>query len=190
MIGKYENSAEKNIEWTLSNQLDNGWFKACTFLSDELPTTHTIAYAIRGILESGVILNSQEYIEKAIKSADALLASQGKDACLSGIYDADWKGVTSWSCLTGIAQISIIWLSLYQITDNKKYLSAVRRGNEYLKSLQDIETGNRSIRGAIKGSHPIWGSYNPFNYMNWMAKFFVDALLLEENIRNGKKVNF
>ncbi len=186
---RYENSAKKNIEWTLSNQLDNGWFSQCAFIRNELPITHTIAYTIRGILESGVILNCQEYIEKAKKPADALLVSQKEDGSLSGFFDSGWKGVTSWSCLTGNAQISIVWLRLYQITNNKKYLSAATKAITYLKTLQDIKASNKGIRGAIKGSHPIWGGYNPFNYMNWMTKFFVDALLLEENIRNGKNIN-
>jgi hypothetical protein len=31
--------------------------------------------------------------------------------------------------------------------------------------------------GAIKGSHPIWGGYDPFRYPNWAAKFFADALM-------------
>lgn len=187
---EYVDTAKRNIAWTLSNQLDNGWFKACTFLSDELPTTHTIAYTIRGILEGGVILNNQEYIEKVKRSADALLAAQKEDGSLSGVFDSGWNEVVGWSCLTGNAQISIIWLRLYQITNDKKYLSAATKAITYLKTQQDIKISNKGIRGAIKGSHPIWGDYNPFNYMNWMTKFFVDALLLEENIRNGKKVNF
>ncbi|MBC8072612.1 MAG: hypothetical protein IAG13_30100, partial [Deltaproteobacteria bacterium] len=39
-------------------------------------------------------------------------------------------------------------------------------------------TTDAETRGAIKGSHPIWGGYSPFTYPNWATKFFVDALLL------------
>lgn len=131
----YANAAKANIEWALSNQLDNGWFKECTFLRNELPVTHTIAYTIQGILESGIILNNQKYIEKAKKSADALLSLQREDGFLSGIFDPRWNGKVKWSCLTGNAQISIIWLSLYQITTDNKYLSAAKKANKYLKSL-------------------------------------------------------
>ncbi|MGF1595582.1 MAG: hypothetical protein ACFCVK_01410 [Acidimicrobiales bacterium] len=38
--------------------------------------------------------------------------------------------------------------------------------------------GPPEIRGAIKGSHPIWGRYAPLGYPNWATKFFLDALLL------------
>ena len=188
---QYLEAAKSNIDWTLSNQLDNGWFKECAFLTHELPTTHTIAYTIRGILECGILLNSQEYIERARKPADILLDIQRGNGSLSGIYGPDWNEVTKWSCLTGNAQISIIWLRLFQITSDRRYLVSAKRMNTYLRTLQNTKTKNRGIRGAIKGSHPIWGGYNPFNYMNWMTKFFVDVLLLEENIQtridtNGK----
>ena len=43
------------------------------------------------------------------------------------------------------------------------------------------EAGDREpTRGGIKGSHPIWGGYDPFRYPNWAAKFFVDALLASD----------
>ena len=34
--------------------------------------------------------------------------------------------------------------------------------------------------GGIPGSLPLWGSYAPFTYPSWAAKFFIDALLLCE----------
>ena len=34
-------------------------------------------------------------------------------------------------------------------------------------------------RGAIRGSFPIFGSYGQYQYLNWAAKFFVDANRLE-----------
>jgi hypothetical protein len=34
------------------------------------------------------------------------------------------------------------------------------------------------MRGGIKGSHPIWGGYDPFRYPNWAAKFFIDAMMM------------
>jgi hypothetical protein len=34
--------------------------------------------------------------------------------------------------------------------------------------------------GAIPGSFPIWGRYEPFAFPNWATKFFCDALMLGE----------
>ena len=50
---------------------------------------------------------------------------------------------------------------------------------EGLASLQDTESPYPESYGSISGSHPIWGGYGPFNYLNWPPKFFIDALLLE-----------
>ncbi|MFA5811623.1 MAG: hypothetical protein WC956_04760 [bacterium] len=176
----YRDAAIRNIEWTLDNQLKNGWFRYCAFLENENPITHTIAYTIRGILESGLALDSNQYIARATVAADALLNEQKSDGSLRGVYDSDWQSTVRWSCLTGNAQMSIIWLTLYQLTKETRYLEAARLANRYLRGMQNINARNANIRGAISGSYPIWGGYNPFAYQNWMTKFFVDALLLEE----------
>ena len=47
----------------------------------------------------------------------------------------------------------------------------------FVARTQNIATNNSNIRGAIAGSHPIFGSYERFKYPNWAAKFFIDALL-------------
>ncbi|MGH7399181.1 MAG: hypothetical protein ACRELW_16750, partial [Candidatus Rokuibacteriota bacterium] len=60
-----------------------------------------------------------------------------------------------------------------------------RRANRFLKSLQDCAGANLNVRGAIKGSHPIWGRYLFGTYPNWAAKFFMDALLMEETAPLG-----
>ncbi|MDV7395274.1 hypothetical protein RZS08_28055, partial [Arthrospira platensis SPKY1] len=35
------------------------------------------------------------------------------------------------------------------------------------------------VQGAIPGSAPIWGAYSRFEFPNWAAKFFADALIME-----------
>jgi uncharacterized protein YyaL (SSP411 family) len=175
-------AAKKNIDWSLTQQLNNGWFKNNAFNINEDPLLHTIAYAIRGVLECGIYLDNKTYIDAAKKSADALLKLQQKDGSLFGEYNFKWKNTVNYSCLTGDAQVSIIWLRLFEMTQNKKYLSAAKKMNYYLKTTQDLNSNNKCIRGGIKGSQPIYGGYMSFTYPNWAAKFFVDALLLEDKI--------
>ena len=64
-------------------------------------------------------------------------------------------------------------------------LEAARRTNRLLKSLQDCTTGNDHVRGATKGSDPIWGGYLFGTYPNWATKFFMDTLLLEQAVAAG-----
>jgi rhamnogalacturonyl hydrolase YesR len=179
----YLTAAVKNIDWALTQQLDNGFFENAAFNISEHPLLHTIAYTIRGILECGIYLNNKVYIDAARKSADVLLQLQQKNGSLYGIYNPEWKNTVSWSCLVGDAQTSVIWLRLFEITQDKKYFDASKNMNQYLKSTQDLKSANEAIRGGIKGSQPFWIGYGRFNYLNWAAKFFVDALLLENKLK-------
>jgi hypothetical protein len=85
----------------------------------------------------------------------------------------------SWRCLTGEAQVALVLARLSKITGNKAYAETGRQLMEDVARLQDTESPFAETYGGISGSHPLWGGYGPFNYLNWAPKFFMDALLLE-----------
>jgi uncharacterized protein YyaL (SSP411 family) len=176
---RFKEAAIRNIEFALGQQLENGWFKSNCLNDPSKPLLHTIAYCIRGILESGVLLGNQAYIEKAKKAADALISRQRPDGSLAGRFNEKWEPTASWSCLTGDAQISINWSRLFQITGDPRYWEPVRKVNNYLKRVQVMGTGNPGLDGGIAGSDPIDGQYGRFEILNWAVKFFMDALMLE-----------
>jgi uncharacterized protein YyaL (SSP411 family) len=172
-------SATKNLRWALTQQTSSGWFKTNGFKENGLPFTHNIAYAIRGILESGLLLNNEEMINAAIKAATAQAEQQREDGWLSGIYSDNWIAQASYCCLTGLAQMRIIWQRLLQSQGIKEMEQHAERGISYVKSNQRI-TGKKDHQdGAVAGSAPIWGRYSMFEYPNWAAKFFADALMLK-----------
>ncbi len=175
---KYFNAANRNVVWTLTQQQDNGWFNYNKFEKNTPVYTHALGYVTRGILEAGILLNNPNFISAAQKTADILLSLQRENGALPGSFDSKWNPTTRSVCLTGSAQVGIVWLRFYQITSASKYFNAAKLGNSFL-----IKTQERipfpSLRGAVKGSHPIYGNYLTFVYPNWAAKFFVDALLLE-----------
>jgi len=185
----YKKGAIKNIEWALKQQLPNGWFKHNAFHERQEPLLHTIAYSIRGILECGIHSKNKKYVNAAKKAADVLLKKQRKDGSLPGSFDKNWNSSVSWSCLTGNSQTSIIWLILYNITKDEKYLNVSRKINRYMKSTQNIKTNNAKIKGAIKGAYPIYGWYAPFCFPNWAAKFFIDSLMLEDDANIADKLS-
>ena len=39
--------------------------------------------------------------------------------------------------------------------------------------------GPEDVRGGVKGSFPVDGGYGTFEYLNWAAKFTIDACLAE-----------
>jgi uncharacterized protein YyaL (SSP411 family) len=180
---RFREAAIRNIEFALGQQLDNGWFRSNCLHDPSQPLLHTIAYCIRGILESGALLNNRHYIDRARLAADAVLDTQRKDGSLAGRFSDRWEPTVSWSCLTGDAQIAIIWGRLFQITGHDRYRAGMFRANTYLKSVQLLETGNPDLYGGIGGSDPIHGDYGKFEILNWAVKFFLDALMLEMSIR-------
>jgi len=177
----------RNIEFALDQQQENGWFRSNCLNDPTQPLLHTIAYCIRGILEAGILLNDQRYISRARTAADALLKKQRDNGSLAGRFDHQWEPTVSWSCLTGDAQISIIWGRLYQVTGEARYADAMSRVNRYLRSVQILATNNADLYGGISGSDPVFGGYGKFEILNWGVKFFLDALMLEQAIeeRNG-----
>ena len=68
---------------------------------------------------------------------------------------------------------------LAQITAEESFRDRARAGLYYLKTTQKLAAPDAMVRGGIAGSSPIWGDYSRFEYPNWAAKFFSDALMMD-----------
>lgn len=176
---RYRTYMEGFLEWALKQELHRGWFKYNCLNDNKYPLLHTIAYTAQGFLESGVILKDDRCINAAIRTSEELINHVSSNGRIPGRFDSDWKPSTRWSCLTGMAQSSIIWQRLYTITGNVKFKAASEKVNNFLKKTHDISSKNPGIRGGIKGSFPLNGAYGRYRVLNWATKFFIDALLLE-----------
>jgi len=176
---RHRDAARRNLDYVVSRQHANGWFPDCCLDDNERPLLHTLAYTMEGLLEAGILLGEPRYVEAARRPADALVERLRPDGGLAGRFDASWRPAAGWSCLTGDAQTAIVWLRLYEETREPRYLDAARRLNRFVSQTQDLRAADPGVRGGIKGSHPIWGEYGSYEYLNWAAKFFADALLLE-----------
>jgi len=177
----YRMAAIKNLDWASKQQMGNGFLNHNGFFPAQEPLVHTIAYSIRGFLESAIYLRKKTYLNVVIKAADSMINKIRKDGSLPGSFDKDWNSSVKWSCLTGNSQMSIIYQKLFTITKDTKYQVAFRLLNDYMKSVQNLDSKNDGIRGGIPGAYPIYGWYAPFCYPNWAAKFFADSLMMEEN---------
>jgi hypothetical protein len=171
-------AAIRNLAWAIQDQDDDGWFRNAYFRPGEPPLTHTIAYTIEGLLESGILLQDQRIIQAARKAADALCQRQEKDGFLRARYGHGWSSDLRWSCLTGEAQMAILWQRLFQISGDRAYLHAADRTNTYVKKAHNRVSQKPGVSGGLAGSHPIYADYEPYRYLNWAAKFFADSLLL------------
>lgn len=190
---KYKLAGENNIRWVMSQSLANGWFMESSFNRGQPALTHTIAYTIRGLLESSFFLDHQlktDVRSKVFQAAEKLLLKfelnkpgpYNTPLFLSATFDEKWNPKARYSCLTGNAQLAIIWLNIYKLQDDPRYLNAALKIMDQLKSIQILESYNKNIRGAIPGSYPIWGEYFKNCYPNWATKFFADAIMMQEDI--------
>ena len=172
-------SAQRNLEWALARQTASGWFACNAFTPQSSPFTHTIAYAMRGFMESGVLLGEERYRQAAVTAARAMANVQRQDGWLAGSYKDGWVADAGYCCLTGLAQMSLNWTRLAQITGEEGFRARARAGLDYLKTTQKLAAHDAAVRGGIAGSSPIWGDYSRFEYPNWAAKFFADALMMD-----------
>lgn len=183
----YRSAAEKCLSWVIECQQENGWFNRAGFGDDAAPFLHTIGYIISGLLESAAILtpdriHESPYFQAGLRASEALLHRFEIRRYMAAQYDANWKSPNRQSCLTGNVQTAHTWLRIYQFTGDPRFLNGALKLTDFVKSTQDFRSAHPGIRGGIKGSHPIWGDYIRYSYPNWAAKFFIDALLLEENV--------
>jgi hypothetical protein len=179
---RWVESAVRQVRWALSRQRDNGWF-ADNCLSDPArPLTHTIGYVLRGIIEAYAFTGNREFLESAHRCARGALSALEADGRLPGRLDDEWRPAVEWVCLTGSVQIAHCWLLLDRISGDVTYRDAAYRANAYVR--RSIRTtGDPGITGGVKGSLPIDGGYCTYQLPNWASKFFVDANLLEADVR-------
>jgi uncharacterized protein YyaL (SSP411 family) len=176
---KYIDAAVRNVDWALTQMHPNGWLGNNDLEDNSRPLTHTIAYATRGILEVGVIASNGRFVDAAVRIARAVAQTQRDDGALPGRLDAAWKPAARWTCVTGNAQMAIVWQRIAHETGDRSVLPAAEKANRFNMSVQDLSTSEQGIRGGIPGSHPRGGGYMTHRYPNWAAKFFMDALMLQ-----------
>ena len=83
--------------------------------------------------------------------------------------------------------MSIIWLKLYELGKDGDFFDGAQKAVKFVASTQDLETSNLGIKGGVKGSYPVNGEYCKFEYVNWAAKFFIDSVLLWDEIDQKDK---
>jgi hypothetical protein len=174
----YGEAALRNIRWALTKQRENGWFADCCLNDASRPLTHTIGYALRGLVEGFRFSRDNTLLDAALLTAKGAMSALRSNGFLPGRLNSNWSAAARWACLTGSAQIAHCWLLLHQITGEMSFLDAARRTNAYLRGRVRVG-GEPEVRGGVKGSFPVDGEYGKFEYLSWAAKFFIDANILE-----------
>ena len=124
-------------------------------------------------------MESERLVSAASRAALALAERQRADGWLAGVYDDGWTPNASYCCLTGLAQMTVIWERLAQHRGTSVLLEPIRRALTYVKKNHKMIGDGSPQDGGIAGSVPIWGRYSMFEFPNWAAKFFADALMMQ-----------
>ncbi|HEX3653483.1 MAG TPA: prenyltransferase/squalene oxidase repeat-containing protein [Rhizomicrobium sp.] len=171
---RYLESGFRQIQWVIGQQLANGFLPQCCLTDHTRPLTHTLGYALRGILEAYHASQNERYLVAAQKMGDGILGALRDDGWLAGRLDARWNPAADWVCLTGSSQIAECWLLLYRATGIEKYRKAGQQTNRFVRRTVKVE-GSPEIRGAVKGSFPASGGYDRWRFPDWACKFTIDA---------------
>ncbi len=173
-------------------QQENGAILNWGFQPGKPAFTHTIAYTIRGFLESAQLLGHEgkRFAETAFKTADVLRRRTELRGRLAGAYDEKLQGVYWYACLTGHCQMAGIWMRLYDQTCDPRFFSTALKALQFVIARQRMHSIDPNVIGAIAGSSPRWGRYLTLRYPNWAAKFYLDALMgaherLQRLLENG-----
>lgn len=181
----YDPAALNNLRWAITKQQPNGWIADCCLNDPLRPLTHTLGYALRGIVEGYRYCNDESLLTAARKTADGLLIAVDADGRLPGRLDHQWRAADDSVCLTGSVQIAHSLFLLYQFTGESRYLETGSALNRFVRRTIKI-AGLDETRGAVKGSFPVTGRYGRLEYLNWACKFMIDSHLLEQDLQRGR----
>ncbi len=168
----------RQVEWALSKQEPNGWFAANCLNDVDNPLTHTIGYVLRGVLEGHLLSGREDLLHAAVRTANSLTGAIGAGGYMAGRLNRKFGPAAKYACLTGSVQIAHCFFLLYRLTGEARYLSAGQKLTAFVRRTVRLE-GNDGRSGGVKGSYPVNGEYGQWQYLNWAAKFCIDANVLE-----------
>ncbi|MEO0478455.1 MAG: formyltransferase family protein [Planctomycetota bacterium] len=177
----------RHLDWVLTQFVsETGWFDRAGFdrqqLDDREAFTHTIAYTIWGVLYSAEVLGREDGIAAARKAAYGVLRRLELSKRLPGVLNWEWKSRADFCCLTGNAQMALIWFRLFDRDGDPRLLNGAFKAIDEIELRQSLDQKNPALRGGIPGSFPVWGGYIRMGVPNWAAKYFVDSLLEKRRI--------
>lgn len=173
-------AAHRQLDWVVAQQRPSGWFANNVFKLGTHPSTHAVAYTLRGLLESYVLAGERSWLDAVLRASEPLIRKLEVFGRLPAEFEENWSPAAEYECLTGTAQLGGVWLRLYQIGGDSRFLNAGLKALDLAGAHQETLRAP-SAHGALPGSFPVWGRYAPLQYPNWATKFFADALMVRDD---------
>jgi uncharacterized protein YyaL (SSP411 family) len=173
---RYISAAQRACDWVLCLQDGDGAFWAAEHLSHVV--SHPHCYATEGLLYAYWILGTDRYRRSAERAGMWLLDVQNGDGSVNIEYKRKWwrmgRRVTEKlfprRVTDATAQAMRIWLILYYLDGDVRWLEACQRGQRFLLQMQSVDTRDEKALGGFY----FWPGH-PVMYA-WCAMFAVHAL--------------
>jgi hypothetical protein len=167
--------------------MPNGYIRKCHFTHRQDGDTaflHPIAYTVEGFLRSGLALSDDRYLDVVRPTVRMLQRRFEIERRMpASHYDRAWRPVTRYAALDACCQIAALWFRFSRATDDLLYASSAFKMMDLLRRLIDTAGRDAGARGGIAGSFPVFGHNQAFACVNWAPKYFIDASLLELDVR-------
>lgn len=172
-------AAERFLDTAIERKLSNGVIARWGFYEEGSAFTHTIAYTIRGFQESSLLIGDyckygqpmEEILDFFVKKSEL---TNGR---VPGEFNEALVSTKNYVCLTGNAQLAICILLLEKQMSDLRLVNAAAKMIDFIGSVQSSGSLNKSLRGGVGGSYPLWGRYMFLRYPNWAAKYYCDSLM-------------
>ncbi len=151
---RFLRAAREVLDWTLSIQRPDGMFWA----NDRMKYVFTYAHcnATEGMIMGSIILEDSKFIESARRAAEALLRIQSADGSMPAVPEEGrnlplkaLNIMLPYKATDATAQAIRIFVIMYVITKEERFLEAARRAEKYLLSVQIPPEAGRKFAGAF-----------------------------------------
>lgn len=178
----YTTAALAVCDWVLTLQNDDGAIRANGAYPQVV--SHPHCYATEGLLYAHFVSGDKRYLNAARKAGDWLLTARNSDGSISIEYNKPWwrmgrrviEKVLPRRVTDATSQTLRIWLLLYYVTNDQRYLDAARKAGAWLQGMQCVADDDRNAAGGFYfwPGHPVM--------FTWASMFAAHALYALENV--------
>jgi len=173
---RYREAATRVCTWVLGLQDEDGAFRTTERLRQIV--SHSHCYATEGLLYAHYLLGDERYLEAARKGGLWLLKAQQDDGSIRIEYKRRWWRLGRrineiffpLKVTDATAQSIRIWLILYYLSNEQRYLDACEKAKGFIKRMQCTSSLDRNAYGGFffQPGHPVMFS--------WCTMFAIHAI--------------
>ena len=179
---RYAVASQQVCDWVLCLQDNDGAFHATEQM--EQVVSHSHCYATEGLLFAHDALGAERYGEAARRAAEWLLSIQNRDGSINIAYKRRWwrmgRRITEKMLPRRVsdatAQAVRIWLALFYLDGDDRFLRASRRAADYLRRAQCTSSPDHNALGGLT----YWPGH-PMMYA-WCTMFALNAIHAVEHV--------